>query len=153
RVEHGVLELALDRPRVELLQAAGEIVAQLLQRVEAAGLGGEVVVELGQALGLDLGDGHLEGRGLPAEVAALVVLGEGDLDLALLAGARADQLLLEAGNQPARAELEQLIAALSALEWLAVDLADVVDHDVVPLSRGTVHGLERRHAVAQALDL
>ena len=60
-----------------------------------------------------------------------VFLGERDLDVALVAGGGADQLLLESRDKPARAELDQLVAALAALERLAVDRADVVDDDVV----------------------
>ncbi len=56
RLEHGLLELALDRPLVGFAQPAGDVLAQLGQRVEARRLGRELVVELGQPLGLDLGD-------------------------------------------------------------------------------------------------
>ena len=61
-----------------------------------------------------------------------------------------DQLLLEAGDQPARPELEQLVAAVAAFERLAVDAADVVDHHVVAVLGRALHGLERREPVAQA---
>ena len=64
-------------------------------------------------------DGEL--GGLAGEVLGLVVVGEGDLDRALLAGAGALELLLEAGDQAAGAELEQVAAGLAALERLAVD--------------------------------
>ena len=101
------------------------------ERVEAGRLGGELVVELGQPLGLDLLDGDGEAGRLPASVLAPVVLGERDLDGALSPAPAPDELLLEAGDQAARAELEQLVAALAALERLAVDRADVVDHHVV----------------------
>ena len=47
-VEHGLLELALDRALLGLAQPGGDVLAQLGERVEPAGLGGEVVVELGQ---------------------------------------------------------------------------------------------------------
>ena len=80
-----------------------------------ARVGGELVVELGQPLGLDLVDRDFEHGGLAAEPAG-VLLGERDLDVALLAGAGAQQLLLEAREQPSRPELEQLIAGLAALE-------------------------------------
>ena len=61
------------------------------------------------------------------------VVGESQLDLPLLAGGRADELLVEARQEAARAELEQLIAALRALELLAVGSPGVVDHNEVTL--------------------
>ena len=68
----------------ELLADVG---AQLLERVELGGLGGEVVVELGQDLLPHLLDLDREDRVFAGELLGLVVVGEGDLDLALLAGA------------------------------------------------------------------
>ena len=69
RVDHGLLELALDRPLVGLAQALGDVLAQLGQRVEPGRLGGELVVELGQALRLDLVDRDVELRLLAASSA------------------------------------------------------------------------------------
>ena len=57
------------------------------------------------------------------QVLGLVVVGEGDLDLALLAGLGAGELLLEALDQPAGAELEQVVGGRAALEGAAVDRA------------------------------
>ena len=76
-LDHRLLELALDGVLVGVAQAAGDVLAQLVERVELRRLGGEVVVELGEALGLDLVHGDIEGRACAAEVAR-VVLGEGD---------------------------------------------------------------------------
>ena len=53
-VDHGLLELALDRALLGLLEPSGDVLAQLRNRVEPARVGGELVVELGQPLGLDL---------------------------------------------------------------------------------------------------
>ena len=67
-----------------------------LQVVEA-GVDREVLVHLGQLLELDLLDGDLERRLAPGELLVAVVGGERQLDRARLAGARAEQALLEAG--------------------------------------------------------
>src|SRR6185295_4979132 len=92
--------------------------------------------------------------GLPAgELLGGIVLRERDRDLALIPRARAGELLLEPGHEPARAELEQVAAALAALERLAVDAPDVVDHHEVAVLGGALHGVERGERVAQALDL
>ena len=58
----------------------GDVLAQLVERVEARRVDGEVVVELGQLLGLDLLDRDLELRRLARRGSAPVVVGEGDLD-------------------------------------------------------------------------
>ena len=65
---------------------------------------------------LDLLDGHRKGGGLAGELLVAVVVGKRQLDGALVARAAPDELLLEAGDEPARAELEQLVAALAAVE-------------------------------------
>ena len=100
-VEHGLAELGLDararRPRARLR----DVLAQLVERVEAGGVGGEVVVELGQLLALDLLDRDLELARPAGEVLGAVVVGEGDRDRALVAGLGAAQLVLEAGDEPA----------------------------------------------------
>ena len=57
----------------------------------------------------------------PASSSAAVLVGEASLERALLARGGADQPLLEAGDQAPGAELEELVAALAALERLAVD--------------------------------
>ena len=63
-----------------------DLAAQLVERVEAARLDGEVVVELRQALLLDLLDLDRERGVLAGEVLGRVVVREGDLDRALVAG-------------------------------------------------------------------
>ena len=62
---------------------------------------------------LDL-DGEL--RLLAGDVLGAVVLGERRRDRALLALDGADQTLFEAGDEVARAELDELVAALAAGE-------------------------------------
>ena len=121
--------------------------------VSKPGLGGEVLVELGQLLGLDLLDRDGELRLLAGQVLGAVVLGELDRDRAVVAGRGALELLLEAGHEPAGAELDHLVAALAAAERLAAERADEVhDHEVAG-GGGALDGLELRHAVAQLLDL
>src|SRR5205823_986010 len=66
---------------------------------------------------------------------------------------RARELLLEARDQPARPELQQLVAALAALERLAVDRAHVVHDDEVAFARGLLDRLEPGSALAQRLEL
>src|SRR6185503_1844018 len=116
-------------------------------------VGGEVVVELGELLALDLLDRDLELGVAALELVSAVVVGERDLDGALVAGLGAGQLLLEAGHEPAGAELDELVARLAALEREAVDRAAVVHDDEVVLARRLVDGLEAGGALAQRVEL
>ena len=65
----------------------------------------------------------------------MIVGRERHFHIALLAGLGADQLILEAGNELARAQREIEILALAAVEFHAVDAADEIDHDDVVLLR------------------
>jgi hypothetical protein len=87
-----------------------------------------------------------------------VLLGEGDLDDLLVAGLGADELLLEALDELAGAELEQVVAALAAGEVvafavLALDRALEVDHDEVAVLGRLLDGLQAPELLAQLLDL
>ena len=79
---------------------------QLLEVVEAERLG-EFLVELGLAGDLHRLDRDVERRRLALQLLGRIIVREGDLDLALVAGLGADQLLLEARDQLARAELDR----------------------------------------------
>ena len=107
----------------------------------------------GKALLLDLLDLDLEARLLAGQLLVAVVLGEGDLDRALLARGGSGELLLEALDQPARAELEQVAARLAALEGLVVDVAGEVDHHEVAVGGLALDGLQRRGGLAHPLQL
>ncbi len=130
RVERGLAELGVDALGVGLAEARADVLGELRNRVEAH-VHGEVLVDLGKLLVLDLLDGHLEGGIRTRQLLAWVVGRKGQLDRAGLPRRGALQALLEAGDQIARAELDELIAPLPALERLARDRAEVVDHDEV----------------------
>src|ERR1044072_8771974 len=152
-VDRGEPEVLLGPLPDRLGEPRGDVAAQLLEGLELGGLGGEIVVELGQhllphLLHLDREDGVFAGQLL-----SLVVVGEGDLDLAGVAPARARQLLLEALDQLAAAKLEQVVARLAALEGLAVEQALEVDQQHVTLRRRPLDRLELGEALADALDL
>ena len=71
----------------------------------------------------------------------------------LLAADRALELLLEAGHEPAGAELDHLVATLAAGEGHAVERAREVHHDEVAALGLAVDGLELGRALAQAVEL
>ena len=144
------LEVALD--------GGAHGVLELVEGFHAETLG-ERVVDRDLAGGLHLLDGHVEGGVLAGEVLRLVVGREGDPDLARIAGFGADELVLEAGNEGAGAELELDAVAGAALERLAVDRADEVDDE--PVAGGGLGPLALRregavllgHALERFLDL
>ncbi len=161
-VERGLPELRVDPLFVELDQAFADVLAQLLQVVEA-GVHGKVVVELRKFLELDLLDGDLKRSVTSSELLAAVIAGERERDGARLARGRAQQPLLEPGDQVPGAELHQLIAALAARErlpaWLAAlevlarERADVVDDNEVAGSGGALRGLEPSKTLAHRVGL
>ena len=130
-----------------------DVGAQLLEGVELGGVGGELVVELGQDFLPHLFHLDREDRVFAGQVLGLVVLGEGDLDLDLVAGLGAGQLLLEALDQRARAELQQVVLGLAALEGAAVERALEVDQQRVALGGRALDRLEPGEALADPLDL
>src|SRR5215218_5740759 len=150
-VEHGLAELRVDAALLGLGQPLADVLAQLVERVEA-GLGRELVVDRRQLLRLDLLDGHRELRVVAGELLRAVVIRERDLDGAFVARGRARELLLEAGHEPAGAELDHLVAAIAAGERLAVERALVIHHDEVARLGRALDGLEPAGALAQRLD-
>ena len=90
----------------------------------------QLVVQLRKLRLLDALDGDLEG-GLLAGQLRNIVLGEGDDDVALVAGLHADDLLLKAGHERVRAELDIIVLGRAAVELLAVDEAGEIDRGVV----------------------
>ena len=91
---------------------------------------GQLIVQRRKLGLLDALDGDLEG-GLFAGQRLNVVLGEGDDDVALVAGLHADDLFLKAGHERIGAELEVIVLGRAAVKLLAVDEAGEVDRDVI----------------------
>ena len=102
-----------------------------------------------QLLHLDIEDGVLAGQLL-----ARIVGREGDLDLALVAGLGADQLILESRDQHAGAKAQMMAFGLAAGEFLAVDAAGEIDHQDIVLHRrtGFGHRLALRLLLGDALQ-
>src|SRR3546814_14176009 len=77
----------------------------------------------------------VKGRCLTLEVFDVVVGREGNVYRALLIGLGADQLVLAAGDETARADLDRHALALAAFERLALALALEIHEDEVDLPR------------------
>ena len=115
-----------------LLQARLHRLLELVERFEAERFGKRVVD--GDAGGhLDRFRRDLELGFLSGQVRRRIAGRERHLHLPRLTGRHADQLVLEAGNERARPDIDADIAAGAALERLTVELAGEIDHDPVAL--------------------
>ena len=135
------------------LDALADGVLQLVESVVLADVLGKVVVQLGQLLVLDLMQLDLEGGVLAGQLLSLVLLGELDVDVELLAGLVADDLLLKAGDEGAGAQHQRVVLGLAALESDAVHEALEVDVNGVAVLGSTLTGQQTAVAVLHALDL
>ena len=145
-------------PLLGLEQAPADVLAQLVDRVEA-GVDREVVVDLGELLALDLLDRHLEACRAAGELGARVVGREGQLERALLAGAGA--------RRAPRSKPAIRLPEPSSISWSrpappsngsacrlrSTSEPSVVDDDEVALRGGTLDRLQARETVAQLVDL
>ena len=83
----------------------------------------------------------------------MVLLGEGDVDVHLVADLGADKLVLKAGDEAARAEHEVVPRGGAAVELHVAQIAGVVDVDLIVELRGAVGDLDiAGGALAGALD-
>ncbi len=123
------------------------------ERVELADRGRELVVELRQHPLLHVLHGDVERGRLAGDARVLVIRGQRQIDVALVARLHADQALLELGRQPAGAELDAVVGAGAVVERLAVDRALEVDDEEVALRRAALDRVQLCDASAQPLDL
>ena len=80
----------------------------------------------------------MEHNGLAGQT-GVIVLGEGDVQVLLVAGLGAHQLLLEAGDKGTGTQLQVIVLALAALKGLAIVKALKVDDHGVAVLGGAVH--------------
>ena len=66
---------------------------------------------------------HLEGGGFALQLLGVVIFGEGDVDVELIADVVADDLLLKAGDELAGADGQAEVLALAAVKRHAVQEA------------------------------
>ena len=97
---------------------------------------------------LDLKDGSLAGQLL-----GLVLLREGDVDVELLAGGMADDLILEAGDEGVAAQHQRIMLRLAALKGNAVHKALEVDIDGIAVLGSALTGQQTAVAVLHAGQL
>src|SRR5690606_10786216 len=132
RVEQLALGLLAGNRAVLALDLALHDFAELLEALKTELLGDFVVQlelgRLGDSLHLDVESGFLA-----SEMSGRVLLREGNRDDLLFAGLEPDQLVLEARDELVGAQDEVGILGSAALEGLTIDLAEVVEGDLVAL--------------------
>ena len=98
-------------------------------------------------------DLDLEHHGGAGQILGVIVLGEGDVHVLLVAGLGANQLILKAGDKGAGAQLQAVALGLAAVKGNAVlEALEVDDHGVAVLSL-TLHGHHTAGAVDVGLEL
>ena len=142
RILKGVLGSGLALVGNLLLQVG----LQFLQRVKLGHILGKLIVNGGDFLHLDLVDLHMEYHRLTGKLRS-VVLGEGDVNVLLLAHLHAHELILKTGHEAAGANLQVKILALAAIEGHAVVKALKVDVGGIALLYSALHA----HQAAVAL--
>ena len=115
---------------------------------------GQLIVDGGGAALAQLLDIDLELRVLAGQLRVAVVIGEADLDRKVIPGLGAPDLFDESGDEGGGGKFEQEVRCRPAVECLAVDPADEVDHQGVALGRwaGLFHGLEAGLILGQIPD-
>ena len=135
------------------LDTLADRVLQLVQSVVLADVLGEIVIQFGQLLVLDLVQLDLEGGVLASQLLSLILLGELDVDVKLLTGLVANDLLLEAGDEGTAAQHQRVVLSLAAVEGNAIDKALEVDINGVTVLGSALTGQQTAVAVLHALDL
>ena len=135
------------------LDTLADRVLQLVQGVVLADVLGEIVIQFGQLLVLDLVQLDLEGGVLASQFLSLILLGELDVDVKLLTGLVANDLLLESGDEGTAAQHQRVVLSLAAVESNAIDKALEVDIHSVTVLGSALTGQQTAVAVLHALDL
>ena len=146
-VEQLAFHIGACEPVQLLLDLTFEQATELLEIFEAQCLG-EIIVCNGSLGSLYLLDDKVERRLLTLQVGNVVIVWKRHVDLLFVAGFHADQLILEARNQAARADLDRHVVAFAAVERLSPGLAKIIHHDQV-----ADHGLMRGLCVFEAFLL
>ena len=150
-LHQGVLKGTLGGGLAVVRQLLAGIGLQLLQGVEFGHVLGELVVDGGDLLVLDLVDLHMEHHGLTGQLGG-IVLGECDVDVLLLAGLHAHQLIFKAGDEAAGADLQVEVLTLAAVEGHAVVKALEVDVGGVALLDLALHADQTAVAVGHLVQ-
>ena len=103
---------------------------ELIDSFQAHGFG-HFVVSLGFLRFLHFADDNIKSGVLALQVLDIIVVGERDLDKHFVIGLLANQLVLEARDQTARAQFDRHALALAAFKRHAVNLAFKVDQALV----------------------
>ena len=147
RIKDVLLQRLAQRSRVLAVDLAGDSLAQT-GKVFKTKILAKLVIDGGLALFTKFLDGHLEHGRLAGKMCGLILLGEGHVHVTGLADLHADKAVLETRDKAVGAKLQRMPLGSAALERLAVDAADEVDHDDIASLCGALGGDFDGRAVA-----
>jgi hypothetical protein len=130
-------------------QPGADVGAQLLEGVELAGRRGELVVELGELLGLDRPHGDLH----VSHLAGVLAVEQGGGEGGALVDGQAAHGLVQTVHQLAGADLVGHAGGGAVLQHLPVQRGLQVDGDVVAVGGRTVDPGEHGEALTHGVDL
>ena len=151
-LQNGLLEVVLGLGGAALGQLLAQVLLKVSQSLKLRHILSELIVHRGELGLLDLLDLDLEHHSLAGQIGH-IILGEGNIQILLIAGLQTDDLILEAGDEGAGADLQAVILALAALEGLAVLEALEVDDGGVTQLDLAVHGDQTGGAADIGLQL
>ena len=151
--ENSILEVLLSGLLTAGAQLLLQIGLQLIQGLKLRDVLGELIIQSGSLGLLDLVHLDLEHDRSTGQLSGSIILGEGDIDVLLLAGGSAHQLILEAGDEGTGTQLQGILLGLAALESDAVLEALKVDDNGVAILGRTLHGDLTGSAGDQGLHL
>ena len=101
-----IVDLVLGNLIVSLLDFCLKIGLVFIKSIKLRNILGKLIVKSGKLDGVDAVQLDLEDNCLTCKLCGVVLLGEGDVDVELLADGVTDYLILKAGNELTRAELQ-----------------------------------------------
>ena len=114
----------------------------------------EIIVKLRKLDLVDLVKLALEGSSLACELLCVILLGEGNVYVELLIDGLANDLILKAGNEVTRADLEGLLFCCAACKSNAVAVSCIVKNYCVAVFNSSVSDLDLAGvSLANGLDL
>ncbi len=114
----------------------------------------EFIIQFGNVFFGDCVNLDLENNGLARKVFRMVILGEGDVDVTLVADVHADHLLFKSGNEGAGTDFELIAFGSAAFELLIAHESRKIEGYDIALTNGTIlNGCFGCHLVELFLNL
>ena len=137
-LQRGILVLELCIGGCFRLKLSPDAGPEIFYGIEFRSILDKVIVQLRDLFKLDIMNGDLENDSLARKVLCLIILGEGDVQIALLTLLHADHLLFKAGNEGVGTDLELIALCSAALELFIAKESGEIDDGGVAFLKGTI---------------